>query len=159
MALSITDRVTSIAAGVLAGAILRELRAPASPHKVTAQQKDAIVNFYRFNYFRPLWVGSQGLNDKARRILALLADAEQEGLNPSDYLPASLGALVDDASGAERNNASLARLDIGITAMALRYAEHIHSGRIVPKRLSGYYDIEPPALNLARDPLPAVAAG
>ena len=82
--------------------------------------------------------------------MALLADAEQEGLNPSDYLPASLGALVDDASGAARNNASLARLDIGVTAMALRFAEHIYSGRIVPKRLSGYYDIVPPVLNLGQ---------
>ncbi|MDP9136733.1 MAG: L,D-transpeptidase family protein, partial [Pseudomonadota bacterium] len=116
--------------------------------KVTAQQKDAIVHFYQFNSFRPLWVGSQGLNDRVRRILALLANAEQEGLKSSDYLPASLGALVEHASGAERNNAFLARLDIGLTAMALRYAEHIHSGRIIPKRLSGYYDIEPPALIL-----------
>ena len=148
VALSASDPVPSIAAGVLAAALLQELRAPESPLKVTAQQKDAIVNFYRFNYFRPLWVGSQGLNDKARRILALLANAEQEGLRPSDYLPASLGALVEHAAGAERNNATLARLDIGVTAMALRYAEHLHSGRIVPRRLSGYYDLEPPALNL-----------
>ena len=54
------------------------------------------------------------------------------------------------ASRAERNIVSLARLDIGVTAMALRYAEHIYSGRIVPKRLSGYYDIVPPALNLGQ---------
>jgi L,D-transpeptidase YcbB len=57
----------------------------------------------------------------------------------------------------------LAQLDISFTAMALRYAEHLHSGRIIPKKLSGYYDIEPPALDrgktlyeLSYRPLPDV---
>ena len=117
---------------------------------VTEQQRDAIVDFYLTNNSRPLWVDLEGLNDKARRTLALLADAEREGLNPSDYAPPSLGSSVDDASALKGNIGSLARLDIGVTAMALRYAEHIYSGRIVPKRLSGYYDIVPPVLNLGQ---------
>ena len=71
-------------------------------------------------------------------------------MNPSDYAPPSLGSSVDDASALKGNIGSLARLDIGVTAMALRYAEHIYSGRIVPKRLSGYYDIVPPVLNLGQ---------
>ena len=44
----------------------------------------------------------------------------------------------------------LAKLDIAITAMALRYAEHLYSGRIIPKRLSGYYDLEPDKLDLGQ---------
>ncbi len=118
--------------------------------RVTTQQKDAIIGFYRLNNFRPVWVSSEGLNDKARRTLALLGQAEQEGLSASDYLPPGLGSFSDDLSDMKGDVVSLARLDIGLTAIALRYAQHLHSGRIVPKKLSGYYDIEPPALNLGQ---------
>jgi murein L,D-transpeptidase YcbB/YkuD len=137
-----------IPAQVLASTIFYELRQTETSVKVTAQQRDAIINFYRLNNFSPLWVTSGGLSDKARRILALFAKAEEHGLNPLDYLPPILGSFGDDASSVKGNVISLSRLDIGLTAMALRYAEQIHSGRIIPKRLSGYYDLEPPALNL-----------
>ncbi len=150
VALRKPDLGSQVVPGVMAAAVLQEFREPKSPLMVTEQQRDAIVDFYLTNNFRPLWVGLEGLNDKARRTLALLADAEREGLNPSDYVPPSLGSSVDDASALKGNVGSLARLDIGVTAMALRYAEHIYSGRIVPKRLSGYYDIVPPVLNLGQ---------
>jgi murein L,D-transpeptidase YcbB/YkuD len=132
---------------VLASAILHEIRRPETPIRVTAQQRDAVINFYRLNNFKPLWVNSEGLIEKAKRTLLLFAKAEEEGLSPVDYLPPSLGSFGDDVSSKKGDVIALARLDIGLTAMSLRYAEHIHSGRIIPKRLSGYYDIEPPALN------------
>jgi L,D-transpeptidase YcbB len=34
--------------------------------------------------------------------------------------------------------------------VTVKYAAHLYSGRIIPKRLSGYYDLEPPALNIVR---------
>jgi L,D-transpeptidase YcbB len=150
VALSNPKLEAPIPAQVLASTILHELRQTETPLKVTTQQRDAIINFYRLNNFGPLWTTSEGLNDKARNILALFAKAEEEGLTPLDYLPPALGSFADDASNVKGNVISLARLDIGLTAMALRYAEQIHSGRIIPKRLSGYYDIEPPALNLGQ---------
>jgi murein L,D-transpeptidase YcbB/YkuD len=137
-------------AQVLASTILNELRESETPVRVTAQQRDAIINFYRLNNFKPLWVTSEGLTEKAKLTVALFAKAEEEGLNPADYLPPSLEPSLEDASRLKGNVVSLAHLDISLTAMALRYAEHIHSGRIVPKKLSGYYDIEPPALNLGQ---------
>jgi len=150
VALSNPKLEAPIPAQVLASTIFHELRQTETALKVTAQQRDAIINFYRLNNFSPLWATSEGLGDKARRLLALFAKAEEDGLNPLDYLPPSLASFGDDASSVKGNVISLARLDIGLTAMALRYAEQIHSGRIIPKRLSGYYDIEPPALNLGK---------
>jgi murein L,D-transpeptidase YcbB/YkuD len=135
---------------VLASTILRELRRPESPLRVTKEQRDAIISFYRLNNFAPLWVTSEGLTDKAKRTLMLLSDAEAEGLNPLDYLPATLGSFHDDGSIFQGEVEPLARLDINLTAMALRYAEHLYSGRIIPKKLSGYYDITPPALELGQ---------
>jgi murein L,D-transpeptidase YcbB/YkuD len=133
---------------VLASTILNELRRPESPIRVTEQQRDAILSFYRLSNFSPLWVTSEGLTGKAKRTLALLANAEHDGLNAGDYLPPTLGSFNDDGSVFRGQVTPLAILDIGLTAMALRYAEHLHSGRIVPNKLSGYYDIEPPALQL-----------
>jgi murein L,D-transpeptidase YcbB/YkuD len=131
---------------VIASTILFELRQPQSPLSVTAEQRDAIINFYRLNGFSPLWVNSEGLVERSQRLLALLADAEAEGLNPLDYLPPTLGSFSDDGRIFRGQVIPLARLDIALTAMALRFAEHIHSGRIIPKKLSGYYDLAPPSL-------------
>jgi murein L,D-transpeptidase YcbB/YkuD len=134
---------------VIASTILYELRQPESAVRVTEQQRDAIIGFYRLSGFKPLWVTSEGLTDKAKRALSLFAHAEEEGLNSVDYLPPSLGAFTDDGSALHGEVAPLARLDIAMTAMALRYAEHLHSGRIIPNKLSGYYDLNPPVLPLA----------
>jgi len=132
----------------IASAILYELRQSESPVSVTAEQRDAIINFYRLNGFEPLWVNSEGLVGKSRRVLARLADAESEGLTPLDYMPPTLGSFSDDGSIVRGQVLPLARLDIALTAMALRYAEHLYSGRIIPKKLSGYYDLTPPVLDL-----------
>jgi L,D-transpeptidase YcbB len=137
-------------AHAIGSAILYEMRLPESPLSVTAEQRDAIISFYRLNGFEPLWVSSEGLTAKSRRVLALLADAESEGLIPLDYMPPTLGSFSDDGSIFKGQVPALARLDIAMTAMALRYAEHVYSGRIIPKKLSGYYDLTPPALDLGR---------
>jgi murein L,D-transpeptidase YcbB/YkuD len=131
---------------VLASTILHELTSN-STVRVTPKQRDAIISFYRLNNFSPLWVTSEGLNERARRVTGLFSRAEEEGLNPGDYLPPALTSFSDAGSSAKGNVSALAQLDISFTAMALRYAEHIHSGRIIPKKLSGYYDIEPPPLD------------
>jgi murein L,D-transpeptidase YcbB/YkuD len=133
----------------LARTLLQELRQPETAARVTERQRDAIITFYRLNSFRPLWVGQSSLNQKAEVALAVLAGAESEGLNVSDYAAPSL-ELTQTQNALQGNLASSARFDLGLTAMLLRYAEHIHSGRVFPNRMSGYYDLAPPALNLGK---------
>jgi L,D-transpeptidase YcbB len=135
---------------VLASTILYELRSDVSGVRVTARQRDAIVRFYRLNNFAPLWTTSEGLNDRAKRVIALFSRAEEDGLDPGDYLPAPLNSFSDTEDRAKGDVNALARLDISVTAKAVRYAEHVYSGRIIPKRLSGYYDVEPPSLDLGQ---------
>jgi L,D-transpeptidase YcbB len=148
--LSRPELVAPILYDGFASKILEELRHPENPVNVTAQQRDAIVNFYRLNNFNPLWVTPDGINGKAKRTLALLAKAEDEGLNALDYITPALESFSNDASSLRADMASLARFEISLTAMAIRYAEHLHSGRIIPNRMSGYYDLAPPALNLGQ---------
>ena len=76
-----------------------------------------------------------------------MAKAEDEGLNLTDYLPPVLGSFADDGSDAKGDFGQLSRHELAVSAMALRYAKHAYSGRIIPNRLSGYYDIEPPVLD------------
>jgi murein L,D-transpeptidase YcbB/YkuD len=133
----------------LAQTLLQELRQIDSPVRVTEQQRNAIITFYRLNNFGPLWVSQMGISEKAQRAMNLLARAEDEGLNAHDYSASAL-EVAGAGQALSGNLLSLARFDISLTAMVVRYAEHLHSGRIVPNKMSGYYDITPPTLNLGK---------
>jgi murein L,D-transpeptidase YcbB/YkuD len=132
---------------VLASSVLHELRSADTPIRVSENHRAAILSFYRSRAFEPMWITSEGLNDKARRALTYLALAEREGLNATDYLPATLGSFTDDGSVFRGDITHLARLELDVTAVLLRYAQHAYGGRIVPKKLSGYYDLISPQLD------------
>lgn len=134
---------------LLATAIVQQLRTPASAVSTTAEQRDAAIAFYRQNNFAPLWVAPNGVTEKAKRTLALLSHADDDGLNSRDYLPPPLRSFTD-VSSVSSEPAALAQVEIALTARVLRFAEDIHSGRIEPKKLSGYYDLVPPKLNLGQ---------
>lgn len=148
VALSDPGLEAPLLANVLSSAIFNELLQPEHPMSVSKTQRDSILSFYRFNSFQPFWVTSAGINDKARRTLALLAQAEDEGLNAFEYSTPILESFRVENQTTDA--VTLAQFEIGLTAMALRYAEHLHSGRIIPNKLSGYYDLVPPALNLVQ---------
>ncbi len=132
---------------VLAASVLQELRNPDAAVRVSEGHRDAIVAFYKGRSFEPMWVTSEGLNDKAKRVLAHLAEAERDGLHAADYLPAMLGSFSDDGAIFRGDIVHLARLELDLTAVTLRYAQHAYSGRILPRKLSGYYDLTPPQLD------------
>lgn len=150
VALSSPELVAPVLYDGLRSKILEELRQPENPINVTEKQRDAIVNFYRLNNFAPLWMTVEGINGKAKRTLVLLAKAEEEGLNALDHITPALESFSNDASALKADLASLARFEISLSAMAIRFAEHLHSGRIIPNKMSGYYDLAPPTLNLGQ---------
>ncbi|MDP4823693.1 MAG: L,D-transpeptidase family protein, partial [Aestuariivirgaceae bacterium] len=133
----------------LSGDVLEVLRDETTPIEVRAAEKAAILGFYANRSFKPAWVSrEQGITPQGRAVLAKLATAGEDGLEARDYLPTGLSGFTDDGASLKDNDAALARADVAITAMAARYAHELHSGRIVPKRLSGYYDIDPPKADL-----------
>jgi murein L,D-transpeptidase YcbB/YkuD len=148
--------------------VLAALRDEATPIQVRAAEKAAILGFYANRGFKPVWVSpEEGITANGRAVLAKLAAAGEEGLEPSDYLPTGLSGFTDDGKSLTGNDAALGRADVAITAMVVRYVNELHSGRVLPKRLSGYYDIDPPAADLtlliedaakAVDPLSVLAA-
>jgi L,D-transpeptidase YcbB len=148
--------------------VLEALRDETTPIEVRAAEKAAILGFYANRAFKPAWVSpEEGITASGRAVLAKLAAASEEGLDPRDYLPVGLSGFTDDGQSLKSDHAALGRADVAITAAAVRYANELHSGRVLPKRLSGYYDIDPPTPDLtlliedaakAVDPVSVLAA-
>ena len=133
----------------LPAAIYQELLSKEAALRVTPEEKAAILEVYRIAGFKPLWTSPEGLDQRGQAILALLAKSADEALEPSDYLPPVLGSFTDGPTLFKGDMAHLARLDLGVTAMALKYARHISGGRIIPNRLTRYNDIAPETVSPA----------
>ena len=133
----------------LPAAIYREFLGQEPALRITPQEKAAIVELYRTNGFKPLWTSSEGLDRRGQEILAVLAKSADEAMEPSDYLPPALGSFADRPDLFKGDMIHLARLDLGLTAMALKYARHASGGRIIPNRLTKYNDITPESVNPA----------
>ena len=115
--------------------------------RVRATQRKPIVDFYQDNGFAPLWVGTDGLNDKAKRLLALMSKADEEGLRALDFLPASLADFNDTGNSVERSPSDLARLEIELTAAALDFTHQASAGRVKPIRISDLHSIKAKPVN------------
>ena len=74
-------------------------------------------------------------------MLKVLAAADEEGLESQSYLPSGLTGF--DAPLPAYDPAAMARLDIDLTAAALKYARDASGGQFDPRRLSLYNDVTP----------------
>ncbi len=135
--------------GMLAGAIYQELKSGNSAIRVTGEENQALAGFYAANGFRPLWVANDGLGERARSVLRVFQAAAEDGMSPEDYVPPSLALIEDDQPLSDKQTRLLARLDLELSARALRYARHASGGRLIPDRLTKYYDINPETVDLA----------
>jgi L,D-transpeptidase YcbB len=133
----------------LAAAIYGELKGKKSPIRVSANERKALVDFYRQNGFRPVWVSQQGLGERGRSMLRFFQTATDDGMTSEDYLPLSLARFDDDLELISGDTRRLARLDLDLSAHALRYARHASGGRLIPNKLTLYHDIMPETVDLA----------
>lgn len=103
-----------------------------------------------------LWVSDGAPNDRARALMASLADAASVGLDPSDYaveLPAAPVAPAAeetvDLSAEDVEGKALMRFEMELSARALTYVLDARRGRVDPNRLSGYHDLPRQEVDLA----------
>jgi murein L,D-transpeptidase YcbB/YkuD len=134
----------------LAAAIRRELLSTETAIRVTAAEKAAIISLYEDNGFAPLWTFQGGLATRGQQVLAVLAASEEDGMDPLDYLPPALGSFDDNPRSFAGDSPRLANLDLGLTAVALKYARHASGGRLIANRLTRYNDITPPTIEPAK---------
>ncbi|MGH6824961.1 L,D-transpeptidase family protein [Methyloceanibacter sp.] len=96
-------------------------------------EQGALVEYYSVAENRLLWVGEQGLNDRAKSVMEEIGKADEYGLRPADYPLPKAGDETPDAKW-------LADAEIKISFAVLGYARDARGGRIDPLRLSPNLD-------------------
>ncbi|MBE7733100.1 L,D-transpeptidase family protein [Devosia faecipullorum] len=117
----------------------------------TAAHDDAqrLYFLYGERYFEPIWLtedgsGKVGFSPAADKIIALFRDAASEGLRPEDYLTPAI-----DLQTMPDNGMAMAGLETAFSAAVMRYANHIHNGRIRPQSITENFDIKAKPINEA----------
>lgn len=125
-----------------AAAIYNQLTAAGPSLRLRPAAHEALLAQYAAQSYRPIWLTDGRLSPRGKDVLALLAAAGDEGLEPQSYLPTGLASF--EAPLPEHDAAAMARLDIDLSAAALRYARDASGGQFEPALLSRYHDVSPP---------------
>src|SRR3546814_12675396 len=87
-----------------------------------------VDDFYRALGYRLAWQGAEGWSEAAHQLVRRLAAADTHGLDPADYAPDSLAALLQ----APVDEPGAMRADVTLTVALLRHLDHANNGRIRP---------------------------
>ncbi len=87
--------------------------------------------FYEGRAMAPLWVAEDGPTERARQLLAVLADAAAEGLDSRDYGVQRIAALIDRGDSPD----ALAELEFLLSDGLLGYGRDVSAGRLEPARV------------------------
>lgn len=140
---SATQSASAQVRGIFTAGKLEELRWPTFPD-VKAQAEV----FYKPSYALA-WVSGGKATAAARELIAVLEQAESEGLSEEDYDgPRWAGRLT--LLEAKHTPADEVRFDVALTVSAMRYVAAVRVGRINPKHVNFAFDVGPKRIDLAR---------
>jgi murein L,D-transpeptidase YcbB/YkuD len=113
----------------------------ARPDTAAHVEAQRLYFLYGERHFEPIWLtedksGKVVFSPAAAKIIALFESAETEGLDPADYLTPSIAREKLTGDGI-----ALATLETAFSAATMRYADHLHNGRINPQSISSLLDI------------------
>lgn len=113
-----------------------------------------IPAFYRRRGYAPAWIGADATFLPADPLVAVIRDAEREGLSPEDYHLATIGFLLADIRGKFRTGIPVdpeegAALDLLLTDAFLLYGAHLLAGRVDPEILHTDWVASDPSVDLA----------
>jgi L,D-transpeptidase YcbB len=95
-------------------------------------ERKPIEAFYAARSFAPIWIENGAANARAKAAIARLQQADEDGLDTSDYpTPDFAAASTPDA---------LAEAEIRLTSAVLTYARHASIGRVHYSRISADID-------------------
>lgn len=131
-----------LALGAFTGGVLFSDALRASGDFSLPVESDIAKTVQAFYATRPdfLWVEGFHISSEAKRVLAVLNDADTYGLESADYkvdVP-SVGFNIDAQQDRARD---LLAFELSLSAKALRYVQDVEGRRIDPNRLSGYHDL------------------
>lgn len=121
----------------------------ARPDTRAHEEAQRLYFLYGERHFEPIWLSETGngkitFSPAASKIITLFKNAAAEGLDPSDYLTPAIDAARLSGDGIE-----LATLETAFSAATMRYADHLHNGRIDPQSISVLLDIKRKQINEA----------
>ncbi|WP_158625906.1 L,D-transpeptidase family protein [Arsenicitalea aurantiaca] len=144
-------------AGIIRTALAEDYNA--APRDTRAWREAQKLYFsYGERGFEPLWLtesptGAPVFSPTAEAVVAAFRAADRQGLRPSDYLT---DAIATPPAGADAD--ALAAFETAFSAAVVRYAQHLHGGRIDPTSVSGYFDLQPRRIDAA-DVLSRISSG
>jgi murein L,D-transpeptidase YcbB/YkuD len=95
--------------------------------QLSKAEREAIAVFYAGRKGEPVFTGLDGVNDVGRAVLAQIATAEADGMDPAAYPVPAVTANAPD---------SAAQTELALASAAVAYARDARGGRIEPARLS-----------------------
>lgn len=151
----------------IAGQICQRIRTEPLPTVLKVDNRDLrmmeyLIPFYVQRDYRAGWLDAEGKPlPAANELVKALGEADREGLQPSDYDRAQLRKLLD---GLQKGNGSpdarqLANVDLLLTDTYLKYASHVLSGRLAPRKVDPDWAIKPRSRNLATVLQDALSSG
>lgn len=127
------------------------LRVGSKPRmRAESADRKAILAFYEQRKFEPLWVGEYGLNLRAKRLIDALSRAHEDGFTVSNYLPHVLSSFKDIPEDMFDDPRTVAELEVGLTAKALKFARHASGGQVDPNKIGRSFDLTPPRVKPAQ---------
>ncbi|MEX0966016.1 MAG: L,D-transpeptidase family protein [Bacteroidia bacterium] len=112
---------------------------------------NAMKSFYRAREYELAWNEDDELLPQTEEFIAILEDAEKEGLEREDYDIRRIKMFRDDVFESDefQKNMKLIYLDLMLTANYILYAHHTVRGRIDPGTLGGIWKCTPRECDLA----------
>jgi murein L,D-transpeptidase YcbB/YkuD len=102
--------------------------------------------FYKQRHMAPAWTSGSGPTNAARELAAVVAHAQDEGLEPEEYSSSAIAARREEGKDQGRTGAdprSLAEFDLMCTLAAFHYMSDVSDGRISPKALDAEWVAKP----------------
>lgn len=96
--------------------------------RLGAKERAAIKTFYDSRADKPVWIADGAWTPAAKALVARLAAADEDGLDPRAYPVPTLAEKPDDKAVAEA--------DLRLSAAAVLYARDARGGRINPSSIS-----------------------
>jgi murein L,D-transpeptidase YcbB/YkuD len=114
--------------------------------------------FYDRRQYAPAWIGDKGVRPDADELIAALADAPADGLDPERYRLADLRQRLAQAKSAP-NPGDLAEIDLRLSDAFLRLAADLRNGAVNPELIYSDCEIDIPEVDLPAALESALAAG
>lgn len=132
---------TPIVLSALQQAIKAELGRLAGKSKAQKIRNGEIRNWYEERVFAPLWIKDGRVSTNAEEVIFKLMTAYEDGLVSREYNGSKLFAMAYAQTPEEQ-----ARFEVMLSDAAVKFGQHLHSGRVRPNGINRELVIYPKSL-------------